>query len=98
MAKKFKTTAFARFFLVMIILTPLTYIGASYINGEDGIQKVKELVGIDAGSADDQSTKRVKRKSSSELDRLRAENKELKQLIEQKDKEIEALEQQLRNQ
>ncbi len=42
-SKKFKLTGFARFFLVMIILAPLAYVGASYANGEDGIENFKNL-------------------------------------------------------
>ena len=41
--KKLKLTGFARFFLVMIILAPLAFIGASYYNGEDGIENFKNL-------------------------------------------------------
>jgi hypothetical protein len=33
MAKKFKTTPFARFFLMIVILSPLAYVGAAYYNG-----------------------------------------------------------------
>ncbi len=41
--KKFKMTGFARFFIVMLILAPLAYIGASYANGQDGIENFKDL-------------------------------------------------------
>ena len=41
--KKFKLTGFARFFLIMIVLAPLAFIGASYYNGEDGIENLKNL-------------------------------------------------------
>ena len=41
--KKFKLTGFARFFLLMIVLAPLAFIGASYYNGEDGIENLKNL-------------------------------------------------------
>lgn len=40
---KFKMTGFARFFFAMLILAPLAYIGASYANGEDGIENFKNL-------------------------------------------------------
>lgn len=40
---KLKLTGFARFFFVMLILAPLAYIGASYANGEDGLQNMKDL-------------------------------------------------------
>ncbi|NRB52961.1 MAG: hypothetical protein HRU41_35195 [Saprospiraceae bacterium] len=47
MAKKYKLTGFSRFLVVMLFLIPGAYIGASYYNGEDGIQNIKELVGLD---------------------------------------------------
>ncbi len=46
MASKLKITPFARFFMIMIILAPLAYIGASYYNGEDGIENFKNLIGL----------------------------------------------------
>ncbi|MDH3651512.1 MAG: hypothetical protein OEQ53_17650 [Saprospiraceae bacterium] len=51
MGRKYKTTGCAKFFFVLIILAPLAYIGASYYNGQDGIQNVKNLLGI--GSSND---------------------------------------------
>lgn len=50
MASKYKATGCARFFFVLIILAPLAYLGASYFNGEDGIQNIKDLIGIDDDS------------------------------------------------
>jgi len=44
--KKYRLTGFTRFFVVMIILAPIFYIGASYYNGEDGIENIKNLIGI----------------------------------------------------
>ena len=41
--KKFKLTGFARFLLVMIILAPVAFIGASFYNGEDGIENLKQI-------------------------------------------------------
>ncbi len=41
--KKFRLTGFARFFLVMIVLAPLAFLGASFYNGEDGIENLKNL-------------------------------------------------------
>ena len=46
MAKKLKLTAFSRFIFVLVLIVPLAYIGASYYNGEDGIQNIKELIGL----------------------------------------------------
>ena len=44
MKGKYKATGCAKFFLVLVILAPLAYIGASYYNGEDGLAKIKEVV------------------------------------------------------
>lgn len=46
MAGKRKMTGLARFLLAMIIIVPGAYIGASYINGEDGIENVKKIIGL----------------------------------------------------
>lgn len=83
--------------LMLVILAPAAYIGASYYNGEDPLQNVKEITGMESA---DQDTKKAtkKRTSKSELETLKAENKKLKKMIEQKDKEIQQLEEQLRNQ
>src|SRR5690606_10279304 len=45
MATRLKTTAFTRFLLMLIIVGPLAYIGASYYNGQDPIANLKKLFG-----------------------------------------------------
>ncbi len=45
--RRLKLTGFARFFMVMLFLVPLAYIGAAYYNGQDGIQNIKNFLGID---------------------------------------------------
>ena len=52
MSSKYKVTGCARFFVALIILAPLAYLGASYYNGEDGIENVKTLLGIGSSSSD----------------------------------------------
>ena len=44
MKGKYKATGCAKFFLVLVILAPLAYIGASYYNGEDGLKNIKGIV------------------------------------------------------
>jgi len=47
MAKgKFKATGLARFILFMVVAAPLIFLGASYYNGEDGVQNLKNLIGM----------------------------------------------------
>jgi hypothetical protein len=45
---RFRVTGFARFLLMLVIVTPLAYLGASYINGEDGIENIRSLFRGDA--------------------------------------------------
>ena len=47
MRKKYKLTVFARFIIFMAVFTPLAFIGVSYYQGEDGLQKIKDLINID---------------------------------------------------
>jgi len=44
MRSKYKMTGFARFLIFLMIFTPMAYIGASYYNGEDGLEKVKTFI------------------------------------------------------
>lgn len=45
--RKLQMTAFSRFFLFLIIFLPSLFFGVSYLKGEDGIQTLKDLVGIE---------------------------------------------------
>lgn len=105
MARRLKTTPFARFLLVMIILAPLAYIGASYYNGEDGIQNFKNLIGLGektettitpdkTGQGDavlklEDEVKYLKRR----VEDLEKENRQLEEKLEEKETELRALRQ-----
>lgn len=39
-----KATPFARLLLFLIIFLPLAYLGAAYLNGEDGIANIRRLI------------------------------------------------------
>ena len=105
MARKLKSTPFARFFLVMIILAPLAYIGASYYNGEDGIENFKNLIGlgdkkevtISADTPSDNSEVTKLKNDLEYLERrvkeLEKENRDLEDKLEKKEMEIKNLEQ-----
>lgn len=99
--RKYKMTGCARFFLVLIVLAPLAYIGASYAKGEDGIANFKNLIGLGdtpAGSGDESTydnTSGDLRKELEERDRkirrLEKENDDLQEQIDALEAEIEAL-------
>jgi hypothetical protein len=103
MPGKTKMTGFARFFILMLFVVPLAYIGASYYNGQDGIQNLKNLIGIKSSdgsntaenSADDGFTL-FNKKGSKDLESLKAENADLKEIIREQDLEIAELKREIR--
>lgn len=46
MSKKPRMTGFARMLIVLLLLAPVAYIAASYYNGEDGIENIKNILGL----------------------------------------------------
>ncbi len=45
--RKLKMTPFARFFIFILFAAPIAYLVASYYNGQDGFQNIKDLLGMD---------------------------------------------------
>ncbi len=96
---KFKLTGFARFFIAMLFIAPLAYIGASYYNGEDGLENIKNLFKIGESESTDSSTKpmdavETSDKTKSEQD-LIEEKQRLEEEIKKKNDQIEKLNKQL---
>jgi hypothetical protein len=44
MNRKYQSTGFARFLLMLLIATPVAYICASYYTGKDGIAEIKSII------------------------------------------------------
>lgn len=109
MTKRLRLTGFARFLMVMVILVPAAYIGASYYNGEDGIQNIKQLLGIHssssgAASSNTRNSNAPAAGKESETDRLQQriealekENRDLKVQIRDLQLELKATQLQLKN-
>ena len=97
MAKRsLKVTGFTRFMLMMIVVAPLAYIGASYYNGEDGIQNIKNFLNI--GDRQEQvetpveeaaETKPVNQSPSAKA--LEDENRKLKDALDFRNKRVDEL-------
>ena len=100
MAKsKVRMTVFSRFLLFMIIVVPSAYFGVSYLRGEDGVQNLKEAVGIETtttGSNDSSASQSTR--SNSEIARLKDDLKEKDERIEELYLENETLKQKLKDQ
>lgn len=107
MAGKFKTTGFARFFIIMLFVAPLAYIGASYYNGQDGIGNIKrffkigETETVESNEKDgDEGTSFNPFKGGSQLqrqvDELKAENEDLQERLRAQEIEIQELKREMR--
>lgn len=88
MKRKYKTTGCAKFFFMLVILAPLAYLGASYFNGQDGIQNIKDLFGSNSDRTEviksantDDLTDQIK-DLREEVDALEKENERLKSDLE----------------
>ncbi len=65
--RKYKATGCARFFIVLIILAPLAYVGASLYNGQNPVDNIKELLGMnDADSSADDNALILDEQNSTE--------------------------------
>lgn len=98
--RKLRLTAFARFLIVMLFLAPLAYMGASYYNGEDGLQNLKDLLGIGKKAQTEQVEQTEERsdrnnKSTVSYEALLKENKVLKDSVRSKEQQIYKLKQRI---
>jgi cell division protein FtsB len=94
MKRKYKMTGCARFFIVLIILAPLAYLGASYYNGENGIENIKNLLGINKEKSSSSPTDTYQNTSKDlqkRVDELETENRKLRREVKEKEAEIKAL-------
>ncbi len=68
MARKARLTVFSRFIIMMLIVGPLAFLGASYYNGENGVETIKDL--FNQGSKESTTETRTNRTepSSTEAD------------------------------
>jgi len=83
----------------MIIIIPLAFAGASYINGEDPVQNFKQLVGIEQAAeqpqADEAPAPQKETATASSAEELKQENERLRKELEQRDQAIKDLQKEL---
>jgi cell division protein FtsL len=81
--RKYKITGCAKFFLILLILAPLAYVGASYFNGQDGIQNLKNLLGFgNETNSNNISVSTTDEASENEIYQLNREVERLKKEVE----------------
>ena len=95
--KRRKLTPFARLFIFLIFLAPIAYVGASYYKGQDGIQNIKNLVGLgDKGDQrEDGFLKGNNEKENEELIDAYKQIEGLKRKLRDKERTIQDLEERL---
>ncbi len=95
MKVKYRMTPFARFLIFMIFFTPIAYIGLQYYQGENGLQKAKDLIGWDSTSSQNNTDPESSNNSSISKDRFGI-NESVQDQIKGKEREIKELEQRIR--
>jgi small-conductance mechanosensitive channel len=90
-----RVTGFTRFFIVMLFVVPLAYLGASYYNGQDGLQNIKDFLGIEQknenGPASAGSKSTTNPAPAGNVEILEAENRQLREELDFKTKKVEEL-------
>ena len=66
MARKARLTVFSRFIIMMLIVGPLAFLGASYYNGENGVETIKDV--FNQGSKESTKETRTNRTEPSATD------------------------------
>lgn len=93
MGSKYKMTGCAKFFFVLIILAPLAYLGASYYNGQDGIQNIKNLLGMGSEQARGPSGDEATTDLQEQIEKLQRDVKYFESEAERLKEELEACQQ-----
>lgn len=89
MKNKYKITGFARLLIFMLFFAPLAYIGASYYQGEDGIEKIKSLFeGNNSDNSSDTIEMRISKKKK-EIKNLEVQLEASKKDLTRLEKEAE---------
>lgn len=88
---KYKMTLFARFFIFLIIVIPVAYVLAAYINGQDGIEKLMALF----SNTEEDTTEIATTPPSATPDTTKVLVSNKDELIQQKNDSIRLLQQQL---
>lgn len=83
MAKRYRTTGCAKLFFVLLIIAPIAFFVASYVNGKDPMQAISNIF----GSTSSEKTEVVK-----EVERSDVEDKDQKIRMLEKDVEFYRLE------
>lgn len=100
MRRKYKMTGCARFFIFLLIFTPLVLIGVNVYNGNNPIDQIKDLLNIEKTEATVETRAENEEEPSSTISSegiLKSTIETQKSTIKELRKQVEDLEKQLKN-
>jgi len=92
MARKARLTVFSRFLIMMLIVGPLAFLGASYYNGENGVETVKDL--FNQGNKENVTETRTNRSEANDAeanDKATYKIQKLEEALEYKQKRLDEM-------
>jgi len=92
MARKARLTVFSRFIIMMLVVGPLAFLGASYYNGEDGVATIKDL--FNKGNTENVTETRTNRTEPSSIeadDKVILKIRKLEEELEYKQKRLDEM-------
>ena len=92
MARKARLTVFSRFLIMMLVVGPLAFLGASYYNGENGVETVKDL--FNQGGKESVTETRTNRSEASDTeadDKATYKIQKLEEALEYKQKRLDEM-------
>ncbi len=86
-------TPFARLFLLLLVLVPAAFIVASYVNGEDPIANIKQMVGLEEKDATPRQNEQTYTPGGNdEIEDLRRENAQLRRRVQELEAQLRQVE------
>jgi hypothetical protein len=82
MSKNYKITGFAKFLIFLLLATPLSFIGASYYNGQDPLKTIKTWEIFKKKETDNIKSESINIDEKSVVKELKLKELEIKQLNE----------------
>ena len=86
--KKHKMTGCARLFIALLIIAPIAYLAAAYYNGQDGLQNIKDLIGIGKESDRQSKSNDVYENTAADLQKTIDDQKKTIEELEKANKQL----------
>ncbi|MEM1121330.1 MAG: hypothetical protein AAGJ18_12835, partial [Bacteroidota bacterium] len=86
-----RLTVFSRFLIMMLIVGPLAFLGASYYNGEDGIETIKNVFNQNKEAITETRTNRSEEKVAAKIENTDYDVKKLQAELDYKQRRLEEM-------